>query len=169
MGALMAKQPALTRVVNIISKLKPNELPTITKIDASAAFRVMPTYYYVRDIDLTDVHFYFGHGAGQSSAFLVPYLFKVNVETYEGGFLPQFLYDYGILFGVIFFLFIKREVLFKTFSFETFVILLMLTNANFNTQLFWLLITIFALTKFYRKSAFYDAPSSAPSFTPAIV
>lgn len=168
-GALIAKQPALTRVVNIISNLRLDQLENIGSIDHSASFRILPTYYYLKGIELTDLHFYFGHGAGQSTKFLVPYLFKVKVESYEGGFLPQFLYDYGIVFGFFFLLFLKREVLTRFFSFETFVILLMLTNANFNTQLFWLVITIFALTKFYKKSSLYGPPSSLQNLKPATI
>ena len=83
------------------------------------------------------------------SQFLIPFLFKVRVSEFEGGFLPQFLYDYGFIFGLAFFIFIRREVLTKWLSFELFLVLILLTNANFNTQVFWFVITSLALKKWY--------------------
>lgn len=167
-GAVVVKQPAATRVINLISKFRPGEIQEIARIDASASFRILPTYYYIKDIDLKDPHFYFGHGAGQSSEFLIPLLFKVKVESYEGGFLPQFIYDYGCIFGLFFLLFVRTEAITRLISFETCVILMMLTNANFNTQLFWFVIMISALTKFYKYEYLYRPQTDLRKAEPAI-
>ena len=51
--------------------------------------------------------------------------------------------------GLAFFIFIRREVLTKWLSFELFLVLILLTNANFNTQVFWFVITSLALKKWY--------------------
>jgi|GEM_PF-2168945 len=151
--ALVTKQPAAERVIMILSQVGPSNIEHIRSIDYSASFRILPMYYYLRDISLLDYHFYLGYGAGTSSAYLVPILFKTaEIDTYEGGFLPQFLYDYGILLGVCFALFLKREVLRRVISFELLVVLLMLTNANFNTQLFWFVLLVLTLRKYYLES-----------------
>lgn len=157
-GTLLVKQTALNRVLNIISNLEPGRIEDLATIDHSASFRVLPTYHYIRNIDIRDLHFYFGYGAGQSSEFLIPFLFNVKVDHYEGGFLPQFIYDYGIIFGLAFALFLMRESITKLISFETFVFVLMITNANFNTQLFWVVITIFSYNKFYKEGRAYSSP-----------
>ena len=157
-GTLLVKQTALNRVLNIISNLEPGRIEDLATIDHSASFRVLPTYHYIRNIDIRDLHFYFGYGAGQSSEFLIPFLFNVKVDHYEGGFLPQFIYDYGIIFGLAFALFLMRESITKLVSFETFVFVLMITNANFNTQLFWVVITIFSYNKFYKEGRAYSPP-----------
>jgi hypothetical protein len=151
---VIAKQPAVARVTNILANFRLDQFEEIKHIDHSASFRILPTYYYVKSIDLMDLHFLFGHGAGQSSKFLIPFLFDVIVDDYEGGFMPQFIFDYGIIFFAVFLYFLKKEVLTSFISFETAVLLMLLTNANFNTQLFWIVITIFSLHKFYKKSSF---------------
>jgi hypothetical protein len=127
------------------------------------SFRVLPSYFYIVNFDFLDYRSYLGFGAGQSENFLIPLLFNVPMDSFQGGFLPQFIYDYGILFGIIFLIFLKLEVLPKIVSFESFVICLMLTNANFNTQLFWFTITCFALLKFYRKNRNTESPSDNPT------
>jgi hypothetical protein len=113
----------------------------------------------VHAIDLLDFHFYLGHGAGASIDFLIPLLFNVPVKTYEGGFLPQFLYDYGILIIPVLFIFLKREIAIRIFSLEFIILILMMTNANFNTQLFWLTIISFSLNKYYTVSSNTATPA----------
>ena len=150
--AALMKQPAAERVFNLVTNVDFSNLESMASVDYSASFRVLPSYFYIINFDFFDYHSYLGFGAGQSEDFLIPLLFNVPMDTFQGGFLPQFIYDYGLLFGIIFFIFLKLEVLPKIVSFETFVICLMLTNANFNTQLFWFAITCFALLKFYKKN-----------------
>lgn len=150
--AALMKQPAAERVFNLITNVDFANLESIASVDYSASFRVLPSYFYIVNFDFFDYHSYLGFGAGQSENFLIPLLFNVPMESFQGGFLPQFIYDYGLLFGIIFLIFLKLEVLPKIVSFESFVIFLMLTNANFNTQLFWFTITCFALLKFYKKN-----------------
>jgi hypothetical protein len=147
--AVWMKLPIAERIINIFTSVDLNDIEKLRTIDTSASYRILPFYYYAINIDLMDYHFYFGHGAGMGSQFLIPFLFNVPVSEFEGGFLPQFLYDYGCIFVLAFLIFIRREVLTKWFSFEAFVILTLVTNANFNTQVFWFVITSFALKKWY--------------------
>lgn len=143
---------AIDRVSAIIANLDISNIFSLQKIDYSASFRIVPIFHYINDIDLLDPHFYFGHGSGTSSSFLIPLLFGSPVASYEGGFLPQFVYDYGILILVFLGLFIKENVVSSFLSFEMAVIVLMMTNVNFNTQLFWFVMVSFALNKFYEKN-----------------
>lgn len=150
--ATLAKQPAAERVFNLITQVDLTSIQSIKSIDYSASFRILPTFYYIKYFDITNYHYLLGFGAGESEKFLIKLLFDVPVESFQGGFFPQFLYDYGLVFGLLFIVFLRLEVLDKTVSFQTVVILLMLTNANFNTQLFWLTLALFALTKHYKLS-----------------
>jgi hypothetical protein len=150
--AMYLELHVVSRLTYLIENFDISDFEQIKNVDLSASFRVLPIYYYLRDAELTSIHFYFGYGAGTGGPFLIPYLFKVPVESYEGGFLPQFLYDYGIVFGIVFFYFLGKETLPSVFSFPAFVLVLMLTNANFNTQLFWFVITCLAMDKWYKVS-----------------
>jgi hypothetical protein len=153
------KTSAFDRVSSIIYQLDWSNIFTLSKIDYSASFRILPFFHYVHAIDLLDFHFYLGHGAGASIDFLIPLLFNVPVKTYEGGFLPQFLYDYGILIIPVLFIFLKREIAIRIFSLEFIILILMMTNANFNTQLFWLTIISFSLNKYYTVSSNTATPA----------
>jgi hypothetical protein len=146
---VVLKSSAIERVSAIVTKLDLSNIFSMQAIDYSASFRVLPIFHYLRDIDLLDPHFYLGHGAGTSGSFLIPLIFGSPVASYEGGFLPQFLYDYGILLLVLLILFLRENVGKKLLAFEIAVILLMMTNANFNTQLFWITICCFSLNKHY--------------------
>lgn len=150
--AVWIKLPVADRIINILTSVNLNDIEGLRTIDSSASYRILPFYYYLNNINLTDFHFYFGYGAGAGSEFLIPFLFNVPVSEFQGGFLPQFLYDYGLIFGLAFVIFIRREILMKWWSFDTFLILFLLTNANFNTQVFWFVITCFALRKWYTVS-----------------
>lgn len=150
-GALL-QTSAIERVSAIVYKLDPSNIFSLKDIDYSASFRILPVFHYLNHIDLLDFHFYLGYGAGTSSNFLIPLLFGSPVKSYEGGFLPQFLYDYGILILVFLALFLRENAIRGYFSYESIVILLMMTNANFNTQLFWITIVCFALNKYYSTS-----------------
>jgi hypothetical protein len=143
---------AIDRVSAIIANLDISNIFSLQKIDYSASFRIVPIFHYINDINLLDPHFYFGHGSGTSSSFLIPLLFGSPVASYEGGFLPQFVYDYGIFILVFLGVFIKENVVSSFLSFEMGVIVLMMTNVNFNTQLFWFVMVSFALNKFYEKN-----------------
>jgi hypothetical protein len=145
------KTNAVERVSTLFSKIDFNNIKSIRDIDYSASFRILPFIYYVDGIHLLDPHFYFGYGAGTSSDFLIPLLFDTPVDRFDGGFLPQFLYDYGILFIIVLALFFKEDILKSFFSFEMIVIVIMMTNTNFNTQLFWIVLICFALNKHYAR------------------
>lgn len=145
------KLPIAERIINFFTSVNLSDIEKLKRIDSSASYRILPFYYYVKNINLTDYHFYFGYGAGMGSQFLIPFLFNVRISEFEGGFLPQFLYDYGFIFGLVFLIFIRREVLTKWLSFELFLVLILLTNANFNTQVFWFVITSLALKKWYTR------------------
>ena len=109
--------------------------------------------HYIEMADWTDLHFLLGHGAGTSRFFVVPEIYGgYTGGEFLGGFMPGFFYDYGVIGGVMVLLFAFRQVP-SFFSFPAAVIGLMLLNANFNTQLFWLLILFFSINKHFSKQA----------------
>lgn len=165
--AFLTGQAAAVRLVEFLTQIDPGNITGIRHVDYSASFRILPTYFYIRQIDLASIHFYFGHGAGQGSGFLIPLLFQYPIDSYEGGFFPQFLYDYGIVFFVFFIVFLSWDVFSKVLSFELFLIILLLTNANFNTQLFWFVITSLTLARHYRTYSLGSRQKQDPQISSA--
>ena len=68
---------------------------------------------------------------------------------FAGGFLPAFLYDYGIFGALLVMGFIFQKIGFISIS--SLVVVLMLLNANFNTQLFWFIILCLTLNHHFKR------------------
>lgn len=143
---------AFDRVVIIIKELDVNNLHTLSTIDFTSYYRLAPFLYYFESANWMDPAFYFGHGASASKLFIVPeiYLAYPNGE-FSGGFLPSYLYDYGVIGSLLVVFFIFHKI--KLISIPSLVIVLMLLNANFNTQLFWFLIFCFSMNQHFNEQA----------------
>jgi hypothetical protein len=139
---------SLARVKNILMNFKFNDWTSLRAIDYSASFRILPFYYYLKTADLASPEFYLGYGAGSSDTFLSTYLFPHSTDevVFQGGFLPAFLIDYGILGFILF----AAILIFEIRALRLFGLILIfftLTNANFNTQLFWFVFTMLCMER----------------------
>ncbi len=141
---------AIDRVVAIIKNIDITNLHSLATIDFTAYFRVAPVLYYLGTISLTDIHFYIGHGSSASRYLVVPETYLAYQGEFLGGFLPSFFYDYGIIGAGSVLLFIKR-IISKTILIPMAIFGLLLFNANFNTQLFWVAVTCFRMNWFFEK------------------
>lgn len=140
----------INRVLNVIENFEFSNPHSLFAIDFTAYFRVAPVLHYFETADMTNPHFLFGNGAGTSRFFIVPEIYGgyTNGE-FMGGFMPGYFFDFGLVGGLMVILFTFRQVP-SWFSFPTAVLALMMLNANFNTQLFWLLTLCFHLYRFYK-------------------
>ena len=142
---------AINRVLNVIQNFDFSQPHTLFAIDFTAYFRVAPVLHYFETADLTDVHFLFGNGAGTSRLFIVPEIYGGYTKgEFMGGFMPGFFFDFGVIGGLLVLLFTFRQIP-SWFSFPTAVLALMMLNANFNTQLFWLMTLCFHLYGYYKQ------------------
>ncbi|MBX3165005.1 MAG: hypothetical protein KF900_11040 [Bacteroidetes bacterium] len=107
-------------------------------VDGSASMRITPTLHLIDDFKQSDLKYVlFGRGAGQSVPFFSS---KYNVNAGDSlvivlGFIPSFVYNYGLIGALLFlcfffYMFPKRKLMLVI------LFLLMLPNADFNTQLF---------------------------------
>jgi hypothetical protein len=142
---------AIDRVLAIFQKLDIRNLHSLAEVDFTAYFRLAPVLHYLKTIDLTDFHFYLGNGASASRNLIIPETYLAYQGEFLGGFLPSFFYDFGIIGAALVLIFIGR-LLPKSKSVPLLIVVLMLFNANFNTQLFWLLLTFLSLNQFYIKN-----------------
>ena len=141
---------AFNRVVSVFKEMDLNNPRTLFAIDFTAYYRVVPVLYYIEIFDLTNIDFLFGYGAGASRYFVVPEIYSAYQEgEFLGGFLPSFFYDFGIFGGLLGLMFLSKGI-HRVFSFQTAALLLMMLNANFNTQLFWLIFLCFYMLEYYR-------------------
>lgn len=151
--------PGASRIIRIVNYLDIENPHTLASIDFSAYYRLAPLLHYFRIFDWQDIHYWIGHGPAASRHFVVPETYLASQGEFLGGFIPSFFFDYGVLGAVLVLIFIFRQLP-GILSVPTVIVILMLFNANFNTQLFWFVVTILSLTEFYkRKSHALNSPT----------
>lgn len=136
---------SIQRLVNILSSVATSDndvfstIFNIAKVDSSAGMRLVPLLHLINYFKGADImHILIGHGAGQATLFYS----KLYEQTTLLGFIPSFIYNYGIIGGLIaMFCFIYLFPKQKAILF--FLFFLFLFNADFNTQIFlYILFTV---------------------------
>lgn len=150
-----------TRIITIVEFIYFNDFDVleIVKVEPSGAFRIVPLIIYIENFELSLLSNYlFGYGSGSSESFLNYELFKIGYGTseydgsFQGGFLPSFLIDYGLIITGLFLYTIKTTFLLKNDIFQYLILLAILLNVNINTQLFWFPLFLFFTAKIYEKN-----------------
>lgn len=87
----------------------------------------------------------FGHGCGSSTE----YILRISNEIFSDGQFASFLYDFGILGCVIIFTFIFINFSKQDLLISSYILVLLIFNANISTQMYWwVLIMLFSLKIF---------------------
>lgn len=158
--ALVTLSPALAdsgRLGRIVHGIVSGQLlnpQAILELDGSTFIRLGSFLQYIYDAELTDLGFLVGHGA-MSHMYSLGWEFRQVLNVNEAfnelilrpGFSVGFLYDYGLFGTLLVVLLIRRTATRRLFSIESFLIVMMFFNANFNTLLFWYIVTVFAACK----------------------
>lgn len=141
----------LREIIFLLFSFKGNFVENLNLIDSSAHSRIGPTKYYLQNIDFLYYKTYIGFGAGMSTPYFSKYIYPEAWNTHmivKSGFLPAFLYDFGIIGFLLVLRFIWFIVKFRNTFFKILFIIVLL-NSNFNTQLLWFTITLISLSNYY--------------------
>lgn len=127
----------------------------LQEADGSAFARIAPTYLLFNSGEDQQFKFIFGQGAGSAGVFLSSFLTGILVDegrdAVDTGIMPALLFDYGYVGGILFLLFLY-------FSFEKLscsfwlLFLLIIPNANINTQLIWFAVICFSYVSIFLKN-----------------
>lgn len=133
------------RLIILIQELDFNNfVDSFISTDLSGAFRIVPNYFYIEQINLLSLNFYIGNGVDYASLYiskLMPGL--ENDFNFPGGALPYMLFDYGLLTFLAFSIFLGRNILTGRYEIFWLFAIFVMINANFNTQLMWIFISLF--------------------------
>lgn len=128
----------------------------LQEADGSAFARVGPTYLLLSENAPSD--FLVGKGAGAAGTFLAEFLAGILVDegrtSVDTGIVPALVYDYGIIGSLLFLIFLFFSFSKLSLSFWT-MFLLILPNANINTQLIWFCIACFLFVNIHLKHSNY--------------
>ncbi|MFK7808012.1 MAG: hypothetical protein AB8F74_09460 [Saprospiraceae bacterium] len=119
----------------------------LQEADGSAFARVGPTLLLLDKRDDPSFNFVVGEGAGAAGKFLAKFLVGILVDegrdTVDTGIIPALVFDYGYIGSLLFLFYIWSAFSRLTFPFWLLFILI-LPNANINTQLIWFAIACFS-------------------------
>jgi len=114
--------------------------------DHSASIRIIPFIYFIKTLDFYTL---FGKGTDFSAIFFPTIIPGINDATMGGGLLPSFIIDNGIINFLLLIIVIFTNGIKKFFSFTVLALIITLLNTSFNSQLFWLIITLLTLNKHF--------------------
>jgi len=149
------------RIKNIFDFFSQSQLDffEIVKVEPSGAFRILPFILYIENFEFSMIlNYLFGYGAGSSENYLSYELFKIGYGdnqyegSFQGGFFPGFLIDYGIVAVILIIYSLKKIFLIKNNLFQYIILLTIMINVNINTQLFWFPLFLLFITKLYEEN-----------------
>lgn len=125
----------------------------LNEVDSSSFYRIAPLAIYLLEVKSYGMSTMFGHGAAASSYYFTEILqpYDDKDALFPAAFLPGFLYDYGIIsfvLTVLAFLKFKIKSVFTWKLISVFLFLVIIFNSNFNTNLFWFVLTVINIPKF---------------------
>jgi hypothetical protein len=137
------------------------ELADLQELDNSMFMRIAPVVVFATTAVPTTRDLYVGRGAmAHTVEYTEVFSFALDPDLiFEVGFLPGFLYDFGIIGGALTLFVLARASLRRVISLPTLIVVATLFNANFNTQLFWYVFVTFA----YVKAFLSEEPSTLAS------
>lgn len=137
--------PEESRVWQVFAILSEFNFELLQSVDNSAYMRFGPTIEMFQHLSLGQPEFWIGHGAGTAEAFfgvLFSFVIDDGTEFINLGFFPAFVFDYGALASVSILVYLF-SIARGSFSFYTrLLVFIALLNCNFNTNMFWFLITV---------------------------
>lgn len=142
------------RIVSAVVNFELDSAESLGDVDTSLFMRGAPVIEYFYSIELSDIHTYVGHGPkANESEFTEMFAAWTEDIIFQSSFLPAFTFDFGILGAGIVLFILARMMSERRLSLEILFLIALLFNANFNTQLFWFVVLVFAMTKEYRAEA----------------
>ena len=142
--------PAVERVLSFGRAFFSLDPDAMMNADHSASIRVVPTILYFNMLHPTNVNIWVGYGTDYASNLVPTLMYGINEGSYRGGIFPAFFIDRGLICVALLFYLIRRYCLIKVFSYDTFILLLLIFSTNINTQLFWISIMLYATNKYFK-------------------
>jgi len=119
----------------------------IVEADHSASVRIIPLLLVASSFEFYSL---LGMGMDFSKNYFPTVVPGIEEGGYNGGLIPSFIIDNGLLNAFMLFLVIKKRVIHNFFSFEFILLFFILMNTSFNSQLFWSVMTIFSVNMYFK-------------------
>lgn len=138
------------RAFRILRAVATGDLDTWLLEDTSSFFRFGPLFSYIISANFGEIGTWLGHGATSASYFFTE-MFRLHIDadkdTIELGLMPAFIYDYGLITGVLLLGFLYRTTRGPLRPAMVAILTLLIFNANFSTQMMWFAVTCGLLSR----------------------
>ena len=136
-------------LIPVVLKMDP---AAIYLIDSSASARIGPFLVYLQDFKVFDFNTWFGYGCDYGTRYVMDVMTGSQVEddSFDIGGIVNFIYNYGLIPFLLFFIMITRITQIKSFLF--FMYLTLFFVSPFNVHMTWLFIMLaYCITYFERR------------------
>ena len=121
--------------------------------DESGAFRIAPTIYYIKKIDITQLDFWFGYGIDYIRYHLFSLSDAIDEERgLQVGLFPSFIADFGLIPTILLLIFVFKYAIINKDKIDFIIWLLIAFDASFNSQLFWIAIILMSTNKIIKNN-----------------
>lgn len=149
---------SLNRISSLLSAMATLDGITLLEADHSAAMRFSPMVYFFQNFNLSDIHFWIGHGADYAKVTLNLFMFDVSGDgTYNdiegvnmGGFWG-YIMDYGIIMFALLVsaIYSIMKKIGEPWFVAIYVVLMMFMGLNM--QIFWFATLLAFIISYFKK------------------
>ena len=143
-----------TDLLTVLFNTKEATSQMVSEVDPSSAVRFVPYMEFFRTFDITSINTWFGHGIDQLEVLCTNVVVDDVERAIGANNILSLFYDYGLIPGVLFFVFLARSILPRLISFQTVYYLLVFTVLPLNHYITWLMVCLFFTINHFRNN--YD-------------
>jgi len=139
----------LERITKVGQALLTLDAPTIFESDQSGAFRIVPTFIYLNQINIFNLDFWLGSGVDFTRSTMPTLMPALDENNFNVGLFPAFIWDFGFINTLLLIYLVLRFAIKKNHILDLCIWLLVVLDAPFNTQLFWISLILMTTNKFF--------------------
>jgi len=139
----------LTKIGQAILSFDENN---IFNADQSGAFRVVPSILYLKQINLVSPDFWFGAGIDYTRSTMPTIMPALNENGFNVGLFPAFIWDFGFIATILLIWFVLKFAITKKYPIDFLIWFIIVLDAPFNTQLFWITLILMSTNKFLQRN-----------------
>jgi len=121
-------------------------------VDHSASIRVLPIYYYLEQVRLFSIDFWFGAGFDYNNKLFPVLIPGIKVANSVGGIFPVLFLNHGMVAGLLLLVIAYLNCLPRLWNFSTLLGTVLIFACGINTQLTWLVLILLATNRFFEQS-----------------
>lgn len=156
---MIANPELFQRMSLLLTALYTLDVQAIYETDSSASARIAPYLVYIKEFDAMNINTWFGYGCDYGGIHVFSYLANTDVESDGGmGGIINFLYDYGLIVGFLFIVFVSKYTKFNTYTFWLYIMVYSIYSINH--YITWLFMIMVCTIHHYEKQCISNKSNS---------